>query len=40
MMQGVEAVERILRDSVEHTFHGDMKDWIRPGAAVTAPASG
>jgi protoporphyrinogen oxidase len=27
LMQGVEAVERILHGSHEHTFHGDMRDY-------------
>jgi hypothetical protein len=34
VMQGVEAVERILRGGREHTFHGDMKDWIQPTLAT------
>jgi protoporphyrinogen oxidase len=32
VMQGAEAVERILRAAQEFTFHGDMKDWLQPVA--------
>lgn len=39
VMQGVEAVERILRGSPEHTFNGDMKDWLQPTAATGAAAT-
>jgi len=28
VIQGVEAVGRILREDPEYTFHGDMRDWI------------
>jgi protoporphyrinogen oxidase len=30
VMQGVEAVSRLLLGTAEHTFHGDMKDWLAP----------
>lgn len=30
VMQGVEAVGRILDGSRESTFHGDMEDWVEP----------
>ncbi|MEZ4415620.1 MAG: FAD-dependent oxidoreductase [Gemmatimonadota bacterium] len=30
LMQGVEAVGRILEGTTEYTFHGDMRDWLDP----------
>lgn len=33
VMQGVEAVERILNGRDEYTFHGDMRDWLEPEVA-------
>jgi len=30
VMQGVEAVERIINGGEEYTFHGDMRDWLDP----------
>jgi hypothetical protein len=30
VMQRVEAVERILDGAAEHTFQGDMRDWLDP----------
>ncbi|MEZ4425532.1 MAG: FAD-dependent oxidoreductase [Gemmatimonadota bacterium] len=30
VMQGVEAVGRILEGTPEYTFHGDMRDWLDP----------
>jgi protoporphyrinogen oxidase len=42
VMQGVEAVSRILEGTEEHTVHGDMKDWIEPSfgdlAGIDAPS--
>lgn len=39
VMQGVEAIERILGGTREHTFHGDMKDWMpTPDAAERGAA--
>jgi protoporphyrinogen oxidase len=38
VMQGVEAVGRILQGTEEYTYHGNMKDWIPPAVAGAGPA--
>lgn len=38
-MQGVEAAGRIVEGSTEYTYHGDMKDWLLPGAPLKQPAT-
>jgi protoporphyrinogen oxidase len=36
VMQGAEAAGRIVEGTPEHTYHGDMKDWLEP--PLTAPS--